>query len=279
MMKAENDEKGFSKIVLPSVKKIIVVASGKGGVGKSTVASNIAIALSKRGAKIALVDADIYGPSIPLMFNVQNEKLIVSDIKDEPSLQPIVKYGIKLLSIGFLVDPENAIIWRGPMASKALNQLFEETNWGEIDYMIVDLPPGTGDIPLTIVQKLDVAGAIIVTTPQSIALSDVKKASNMFLNKSINVPILGIVENMAYLLMNDLPPKKHYIFGRGGGKILAEQFNVPLLGQIPLSQKICFSGEEGVPITYKDYDLISLEFDKIATKIRKQTPEFQEHFY
>jgi len=278
-MKAENDEKGFSKIVLPSVKKIIVVASGKGGVGKSTVASNIAIALSKRGAKIALVDADIYGPSIPLMFNVQNEKLIVSDIKDEPSLQPIVKYGIKLLSIGFLVDPENAIIWRGPMASKALNQLFEETNWGEIDYMIVDLPPGTGDIPLTIVQKLDVAGAIIVTTPQSIALSDVKKASNMFLNKSINVPILGIVENMAYLLMNDLPPKKHYIFGRGGGKILAEQFNVPLLGQIPLSQKICFSGEEGVPITYKDYDLISLEFDKIATKIRKQTPEFQEHFY
>jgi ATP-binding protein involved in chromosome partitioning len=225
------------------------------------------------------VDADIYGPSIPLMFNVENEKLTVLNVENETKLQPIEKYGIKLLSIGFLVDPESAVIWRGPMASKALNQLFEETEWGEIDYMIVDLPPGTGDIPLTIVQQLDVTGAIIVTTPQSIALSDVRKACNMFLNESINVPIMGIVENMSFFMTNETPSKKCHLFGKGGGKALAEQFHVPLLGQIPISESICSSGEAGVPIAHEGVGLISIELDKIAASVIHQTHAFEEHYY
>lgn len=278
-MKTENVEKGISKIVLPSVNKIIVVASGKGGVGKSTLASNLAIAISKTGAKTALVDADIYGPSIPLMFNVRNEKLKTFNKGNKLLLQPIEKYGIKLMSIGFLIDPESAIIWRGPMASKALNQLFGETDWGEIDYMIVDLPPGTGDIPLTIVQKLNVTGAIIITTPQSIALSDVIKASNMFLNESINVPIIGIVENMSFLLSNNENQNKQYIFGKGGGEILSQQFHVPLIGQIPISHEICRSGEMGNPFANSETSNISGVFTTIAKDVIELTPSFHEHYY
>ncbi len=270
-METKTNKSVFDKIDLPSVKNIILIASGKGGVGKSTVAANLAVALSKTGANTALVDADIYGPSIPLMFDVEGEKPEVINMDGKSFLKPIEKYGIKLISIGFLIDPKIALVWRGPMASKALTQLFNETQWGDIDYMVIDLPPGTGDIPITISQKLNVSGAIIVTTPQNVAIADVIKATNMFLQETVNIPILGIIENMAYFSPPGLSPEKFFLFGKGGGKRMSEYLNIPLLGQIPIHQRICESGENGKPIAYSDSLDISKVFIKIAQNIVKQS--------
>ena len=262
--------KVFEKIDLPDVKNIIVIASGKGGVGKSTVAANLVISLSKTGAKTALVDADMYGPSIPMMFDVVNEKPMAREVKDKTLIEPIVKYGIKLISIGFFMDPQKALIWRGPLASSGISQMFSDTDWGNIDFMIVDLPPGTGDIHLTIVQKLNITGAIIVTTPQNVALSEAKKTTDMFLQDKINVPVLGIVENMSYFTPNELPENKYYIFGKGGGEKISKELNIPLIGQIPIVQSICESGEIGKPIALSNDEITSKAFKEITSNIIKQ---------
>lgn len=262
--------KVFEKIDLPDVKNIIVIASGKGGVGKSTVAANLAISLSKTGAKTALVDADMYGPSIPIMFDEVNANPVAQDVNGKTMIKPVVKYGIKLLSIGFFMDPKKALIWRGPMVSNGISQLFKDTDWGVIDFMIVDLPPGTGDIHITIVQKLNVTGAIIVTTPQNIALSEIRKTADMFLQDNINVPVLGIIENMSYFTPAELPENKYYIFGKGGGEKISKELNVPLIGQIPIVQSICESGEIGKPIALSNDEIISKIFKEITSNIIKQ---------
>ncbi len=224
--------------LLPGVKNIIAIASGKGGVGKSTVAANLAVALAKTGAEVGLIDADIYGPSVPTMFNCEFEQPNVVQEDGKNKIVPIQQYGVKLMSIGFLSDPENAVVWRGPMASSALKQFLGDTSWGELDYLLIDLPPGTSDIHLTLVQSVPVTGAVIVSTPQKVALADAQKGIAMFRQPQINVPILGIVENMAYFTPEELPNNKYFIFGENGGRNLAEKFNVPLLGQIPIVQTI-----------------------------------------
>lgn len=256
--------------LLQGVKNIIAVASGKGGVGKSTVAANLAIALSRTGAKVGLIDADIYGPSVPLMFDEVNTKP-GGIVKNEKTLVvPVEKYGIKLLSIGFFVDPAKALVWRGPMASNALTQLFSEADWGELDYMVIDMPPGTGDIHLTLVQQLPVTGVCIVTTPQEVALADARKAIGMFNQDNINVPILGLIENMAWFTPAELPENKYYIFGNGGGKKLAEEHNLALLGQIPLVQSICESGDNGSPIALDSGSPVSEAFRQLAENTAQQ---------
>jgi ATP-binding protein involved in chromosome partitioning len=238
--------------LLPGVKNIIAVASGKGGVGKSTVTSNLAVALAKSGAKVGLIDADIYGPSIPTMFNCEHEQPMVRQINGKNTIIPIEQYGVKLISIGFLAPPDSAVVWRGPMASSALKQFFTDTDWGNLDYLLIDLPPGTSDIHLTLVQTVPVTGAVIVTTPQKVALADANKGLSMFKQPQINVPILGVVENMAYFTPEELPNNKYYIFGKDGGKNLSEKHNVPLLGQIPLVQSIRESGDSGLPAVLKE---------------------------
>jgi len=256
--------------LMPGVKNIIAVASGKGGVGKSTVAVNLAIALSKTGAKVGLVDADIYGPSIPIMFDVVNERPKAVEKDGKTKMIPIKKYGISLLSIGFFVDPDKALLWRGPMASNALGQLFSESDWGELDYMIVDLPPGTGDIHLTLVQKLSVTGVVIVSTPQEVALADARKGVSMFQQKEINVPVLGFIENMSYFTPAELPDNKYYIFGKDGCVKLAKDLKVPILGQIPLVQSICESGDNGTPIALDNDSPASKAFQSAAEKVAQQ---------
>ena len=225
------------------------MASGKGGVGKSTVAVNLAVSLAKTGARVALVDADIYGPSIPIMFDVSSQDVYGEEHDGKTYMMPIEKYGIKLMSVGFLVDPDKAIVWRGPMASNALKQIVTETWWEEIDYLVVDMPPGTGDIQLTIAQTLPVSGAIIVSTPQQVALADVVRGVEMFRNENINIPVLGFVENMAYFTPAELPNNKYYIFGNGGCRKLAEKMGIELLGEIPLVQSIAESGDSGKPVS------------------------------
>lgn len=262
-----------TKIELPSVRNIIVIASGKGGVGKSTIAANLAIALSNTGVSTALVDADIYGPSIPLMFNVVNEKPLEQEINDKKVIMPVKRYGISLLSIGFFIDSEKAAVWRGPMASKVLIQLLEDTHWGEVDYMIIDLPPGTSDIQLTIAQKLQVTGAIIVTTPQNVALASVKKAIEMFYQDKIKIPVKGIVENMSYFSSMEFHNKKYNIFGEGGGEKISKEFNIPLLEKIPIDRKICESGDLGHSIALKNEGVFSLLFNELAIKIIEQIKE------
>lgn len=238
--------------LLPGVKNIIAIASGKGGVGKSTVTANLAVSLAKIGAKVGIIDADIFGPSIPTMFGCENERPGVSPRDGKNYIQPIENYGVKLISIGFLTSATDSMIWRGPMASSALKQFISDADWGELDYMLIDLPPGTSDIHLTLVQTLPVTGAIIVTTPQKVAIADAVRGVGMFKQTNINVPILGIVENMAYFTPAELPDNKYYIFGSGGGKELAKQFDAPFLGEIPLVQGIRESGDSGYPSSLKD---------------------------
>jgi ATP-binding protein involved in chromosome partitioning len=256
--------------MLPNVKNIIGVASGKGGVGKSTIASNLALALVKLGASVGLVDADIYGPSQTIMFDVMNSKPTIKKINGVNKMIPIERFGVKLLSIGFFVDTSQALVWRGPMASKAVVQLFQEAHWGELDYMIIDLPPGTGDIHLSLVGVVPLNGVVIVSTPQFVALADAKKGIGMFQRPSINVPVLGIVENMAYFSPPDEPEKKYHIFGKDGAKKLAEELGVPLLGEIPLVQSICESGDSGHPAVLQDKTIQAIAYMEMARKVAQQ---------
>jgi len=254
--------------VLPDVKNIIAVASGKGGVGKSTVTSNLAISLAKSGAKVGIIDADIFGPSIPVMFNTESAKPGVVKANGKNMIIPVEQYGVKLLSIGYLAPPENAVVWRGPMASSALRQFLSDTDWGELDYLLIDLPPGTSDIHLTLVQTVPVTGAVVVTTPQKVALADAQKGVSMFRQKQINVPVLGIVENMSYFTPEELPENKYYIFGKDGGKVLARRYEVPFLGELPLVQSIRESGDEGEPIVMKN-EVVTEAFNHIASELAR----------
>ena len=256
--------------LLKGVKNIIAVASGKGGVGKSTVSANLAVALSRSGARVGLLDADIYGPSMPLMFKLEGAQPLGKEKDGKTVIIPEEQYGIKVLSIGFFVKPEQALIWRGAMATNALNQLINDADWGELDYFIIDLPPGTGDIHLTMVQTLPVTGAVIVTTPQEVALADARKAFSMFNQKEINVPVLGLVENMSWFTPEELPDNKYYIFGKEGGKKLAESSGVVLLGQIPLVQTIREGGDAGSPVALDGASLIGQAFDDLAASVAQQ---------
>lgn len=255
--------------LLPGVKNIVAIASGKGGVGKSTVTTNLAVALAQAGAKVGLIDADIFGPSIPTMFDCEFEQPAVTQVNGKNIIIPLQQYGVKIISIGFLVPPDSAVIWRGPMASSALKQFFSDADWGELDYLLIDLPPGTSDIHLTMVQTVPVTGAVIVTTPQKVALADATKGLAMFRQASINVPVLGVVENMAYFTPEELPDNKYYIFGKDGGKNLSEKFNVPFLGQIPLVQGIRESGDSGVPAVMKEGPMASA-FRELAETLARQ---------
>ncbi|MEP0985582.1 Mrp/NBP35 family ATP-binding protein [Ekhidna sp.] len=255
--------------VLPGVKNIIAISSGKGGVGKSTVAANLAVALARTGADVGLIDADIYGPSIPTMFNCEFEQPGIVQEDGKNKIVPIQQYGVKLISIGFLTNSEDAVVWRGPMASSALRQFISDAKWGELDYLLIDLPPGTSDIHLTLVQAVPVTGALVVTTPQKVALADAQKGISMFKQPQINVPILGLVENMAWFTPVELPDNKYFIFGEGGGKKLAEKNEVELLGQIPIVQSIRESGDNGYPAAMKDGD-ISDAFKKLAEQVAQQ---------
>jgi ATP-binding protein involved in chromosome partitioning len=237
-----------SEPLIPGVKNVIAVASGKGGVGKSTVTANLAMALKKSGAKVGILDADISGPSIPVMFGAEDLQPLVEEIDGKNRIQPIMQYGIKMISMGFLAPSESPVPWRGPMMTQALRQFFGDTNWGELDYLLIDLPPGTSDIHLTLVQLIKLTGAVIVTTPQKVALSDATKGLQFFNQSGINVPLLGLVENMAYFTPAELPDNKYYLFGKDGGKSLAEKYKVPFLGEVPLIQAIREAGDEGKPI-------------------------------
>lgn len=253
--------------MLSKVKHIIAVASGKGGVGKSTVAVNLAVALAMQGFKVAMLDADIYGPSVPIMFGVEDQQPEYYDKDGKTYMVPVEKYGIKLMSIGMMVDPTQPLIWRGPMATSALTQLMTETDWGEIDFMVVDMPPGTGDIQLCLAQNFKVAGSVIVTTPQKVAFADVRRAANMFKHKGVSVPILGLVENMAYFTPSDMPEKKYYIFGQGHGKEFAEELGIPFLADIPIDENIASSGDKGAPYTFNNMGPVSAAFERLARKI------------
>ena len=252
---------------LAKVKHIIAVASGKGGVGKSTVAANLAIALARANQRVGLVDADIYGPSVPMMFGVENEQPACFEKDGKAVMVPLEKYGIKLLSIGFFVDTDRPLIWRGPMATSALNQLMNDTLWGELDWLVVDMPPGTGDIQLTMAQQYKVTGAVIVTTPQRVAFADVLRAAMMFKEEALQIPIYGLVENMAYFTPSDMPEKKYYIFGRETGQQFADQLGVPLLGQIPMVEKIAECGDNGTPLALDANSPVTKAFDQIANSI------------
>lgn len=253
--------------VLPNVKNIIAVASGKGGVGKSTTAVNLAVALANSGKKVGLLDADIFGPSIPKMFGAESERPAGIKIDDREMINPLEKYGVKFLSVGFFVDSDSAIIWRGPMASNALKQLISEGNWGELDYLLLDLPPGTSDIHLTVVQSVPVTGAVIVTTPQDVALADVVRGTSMFQSKSIDVPVLGLIENMAWFTPEELPENKYYIFGKDGGKNLADRLGLPFLGQIPIVQGIREGGDNGIPVAADQTSLMGMAFAEVAKNV------------
>ncbi|WP_293884109.1 Mrp/NBP35 family ATP-binding protein [Sphingobacterium sp. UBA1498] len=253
------------------IKNIILVSSGKGGVGKSTVAANLALALHAKGAKTGLLDADIYGPSLPIMFGLEGAKPGSVEMPDgQVKIEPLEKFGLKLLSIGFFTDPNQPIPWRGPMTTSAIKQLFNDAHWGELDYLVVDMPPGTGDIHITVSQTFPIAGAVIVTTPQQVALADAVKGIGMFLMDSINIPLLGVVENMAYFTPAELPDNRYYIFGKDGGKRLAEEYKVPFLGEIPLLKGISDAGDNGFPIAIDNEDPVTKSFLTIAEKVAQQ---------
>ena len=252
---------------MPGIKNVIAVASGKGGVGKSTVTANLAVTLTKMGFSVGVLDADIYGPSMPIMFDVENEKPISVEVNGKSKMKPVESYGVKMLSIGFFTSPSQAVIWRGPMASKALNQMIFDADWGELDFMLIDLPPGTGDIHLSIMQSLPVTGAVVVSTPQAVALADAKKGVSMFLSEAINVPVLGIIENMAYFTPEELPNNKYYIFGKEGAKDLAEDLNVAFLGEVPIVQSIREAGDYGRPAALQTGSVIENVFDEITRNV------------
>lgn len=257
--------------MLPQVKNVIAVSSGKGGVGKSTVAANLAVALAQAGYRVGLLDADIFGPSVPKMFSMEQER-IFAEMKDgRQQLIPALKYGVKVLSIGFFVNPETATLWRGGMASNALKQLIADTDWGELDYFVLDTPPGTSDIHLTLLQNLAITGAVIVSTPQAVALADARKGIDMYKNEKVNVPILGLVENMAWFTPAELPENRYYIFGREGVARLAGEMQVPLLGQIPLVQSICESGDAGEPAAVRADSLTGAAFRELAARVVEET--------
>ena len=256
---------------LPGISNIIAVASGKGGVGKSTVTANLAVSLSKMGFKVGILDADIYGPSIPMMFDVEASRPLSVNVDGKSKMKPVENYGIKVLSIGFFTQPNQAVIWRGPMASKALNQMIFDAAWGELDFLLVDLPPGTGDIHLSIMQSLPVTGSVVVSTPQNVALADAKKGVAMFRQESINVPVLGIVENMAYFTPEELPENKYYIFGKEGAKNLSKDIDAPFLGEIPLVQSLRESGDIGRPAALQESTPLETAFQEITRKMVQET--------
>ncbi|OHT46251.1 Mrp/NBP35 family ATP-binding protein [Flavobacterium tructae] len=271
-IKVETPEKNEIKgRAIPGIKNIIAVASGKGGVGKSTVTANLAVTLAKMGFSVGVLDADIYGPSMPIMFDVENEKPVSITVDGKSKMKPIESYEIKILSIGFFTAPSQAVIWRGPMAAKALNQMIFDADWGELDFMLIDLPPGTGDIHLSIMQSLPITGAVVVSTPQAVALADAKKGVAMFLQDNINVPVLGIIENMAYFTPEELPDNKYYIFGQEGAKNLAEDLNVPFLGEVPIVQSIREAGDYGRPAALQTASVIETVFEGITRNVVQET--------
>jgi len=255
---------------IPGIKNIIAVASGKGGVGKSTITANLAVSLSKLGYKVGILDADIYGPSIPIMFDVVKERPLSTTIDGRSKMKPVENYGIKVLSIGFFTTPEQAVIWRGPMASKALNQLIFDAAWGDLDYMLIDLPPGTGDIHLSIMQSMPITGAVVVSTPQPVALADARRGVAMFQQENIQVPVLGVIENMAYFTPEELPENKYYIFGKEGAKNLSEDLNISFLGEIPLVQSIREAGDSGRPAALQEETPLAKAFEKITKEVIKE---------
>ncbi len=258
------DERKSTRTVLPDVKKIIAIASGKGGVGKSTITSNIAGGLAKKGFRVGIIDADIYGPSIPTMFDLVGERPKMIDVDGKQLIEPIMSLDIKILSIGFFTDQDNAVVWRGPMASKALTQMISDAHWGKLDYLLIDLPPGTGDIHLSLIQTAPLDGVVIVSTPQEVALADARRGINMFKMDGIKVPIIGIVENMAWFTPEELPNNKYYIFGRDGAKNLAQGMQVPFLGAIPLVQSVREAGDAGRPAVFQSDTLMSIAFDELV---------------
>ena len=260
----KNEIKGKS---IPGINNIIAVASGKGGVGKSTITANLAVTLAKMGFSVGILDADIYGPSMPIMFDVENEKPLSVTIDGKSKMKPIENYNVQLLSIGFFTSPSQAVIWRGPMAGKALNQMIFDADWGKLDFLLVDLPPGTGDIHLSIMQSLPITGAVVVSTPQAVALSDTRKGVSMFTSESINIPVLGIIENMAYFTPNELPNNKYYIFGKEGAKNLATDLKVPFLGEVPIVQSIREAGDFGRPAALQTGTLIETIFEEITKNV------------
>ncbi len=262
---------------IPGIQNIIAVASGKGGVGKSTVTANLAVTLAKMGFKVGVLDADIYGPSIPIMFDVANERPLSVNIDGKSKMKPIENYGVKVLSIGFFTRPDQAVIWRGPLASKALNQMIFDAAWGELDFLLLDLPPGTGDIHLSIMQALPITGAVVVSTPQNVALADAKKGVAMFQQDSINVPVLGIIENMAYFTPDELPENKYYIFGKEGAKNLAEDLKVPFLGEVPLVQSIREAGDVGRPAAMQTATPLEGAFEKLTQNVVQQVVDRNEN--
>jgi len=264
--------------LLPQVKNIIAISSGKGGVGKSTVSVNLAVSLAKKGYKVGLLDADIFGPSLPKMFDEEEAQPYLEPIDGKEYIIPVEKYGVKMLSIGFFVNKNDAVVWRGAMAGNALKQLIADANWGDLDYFLIDFPPGTSDIHLTLVQTLAITGAVVVSTPQEVALADARKGINMFTNDKVNVPILGLVENMAWFTPAELPENKYYIFGKEGAKNLAEDMNVPLLGQIPIVQSICEGGDKGVPVALNEDTITGMAFahlaDNFIASVDKRNSQF-----
>ena len=267
---AKGDANTIKGKAIPGIKNIIAVASGKGGVGKSTVTANLAVSLAQMGFNVGVLDADIYGPSMPIMFDVENEKPISVNIDGKSKMKPVESYEIKILSIGFFTAPSQAVIWRGPMASKALNQMIFDADWGELDFMLIDLPPGTGDIHLSIMQALPITGAVVVSTPQAVALADAKKGVSMFLSESINVPVLGIIENMAYFVPDELPDNKYYIFGKEGAQNLAQDLDVPFLGEVPIVQSIREAGDFGRPAAMQEGSVISKVFTEITRNVVRE---------
>jgi ATP-binding protein involved in chromosome partitioning len=262
--------------MIPGIKNIIAVASGKGGVGKSTVTANLAVTLAKMGFAVGILDADIYGPSMPIMFDVETEKPISVNVDGKSKMKPVESYEVKILSIGFFTAPSQAVIWRGPMASKALNQMIFDAHWGELDFMLIDLPPGTGDIHLSIMQSLPITGAVVVSTPQAVALADAKKGVSMFLSDAINVPVLGIIENMAYFTPEELPNNKYYIFGKEGAKNLAEDLEVPFLGEIPIVQSIREAGDYGRPAALQTGSIIESIFEEVTRNVVQEVVKRNE---